>query len=481
MVPPTPHDSANEDDVFANLTDDLGEAETPLFAPSTVPTGGSGEWKPPKAGDIVHGRFDYRIQKQLGTGGFGLVCLAETLNDGSGGDAAEPPPPQVAIKFFHAPGSSASMLMKRELSSVLALRHDRIPRLHDWNANESSVFTVMDYFPAGSLKDSLPFTGPLCEEATWRLLADLLSALSAAHRACVLHLDIKPANVLLDGNGGFVLTDFGISQGSFVSRGVLPSGLGTLYFQSPEQRMEAHESFDVRTDLWGVGITAWSACTGITAFSRPELHRLPDSGATHGLPSLRQFRADASPELDAVIMDMLAFDASNRPGSADEVLVRVQNHASRSGFDSRIMAAACRGGVDDIQMAELLESLLDPLWSSVCRAPGFERYIARYSAGDILCREGERSYQAFLLLKGRVEVRRGDRHIITESREGVFIGEVATLIGGVRTATLAARGEVWVALFNAAELERFVTCNPAVGIRLIKSLAERVARESAAE
>ena len=68
-------------------------------------------------------------------------------------------------------------------------------------------------FPAGSLADARPSTGRFDEAQTWRLITDLLSALSAAHRASILHLDVKPSNVLLDGNGGFVLTDFSWRSG----------------------------------------------------------------------------------------------------------------------------------------------------------------------------------------------------------------------------------------------------------------------------
>ena len=129
----------------------------------------------------------------------------------------------------------------------------------------------------------------------------------------------------------------------------------------------------------------------------------------------------------------------------------------------------------------LVESLVDPLWASICGQPGFRKYFVQFADGNTLCRERDKSYHAFVLLKGRVRVERDGRLLTTETREGTFLGEVTALTGTSRTATLRAEGPVWAIVLNAAELEKFVTCNPAVGIRLIKSLAERVARESSAQ
>jgi CRP-like cAMP-binding protein len=90
--------------------------------------------------------------------------------------------------------------------------------------------------------------------------------------------------------------------------------------------------------------------------------------------------------------------------------------------------------------------------------------------------EGERSYYAFLLLRGTVVVSKGGREVARVSGEGRFLNEVATLTGLPRSATMHAVGTVWACVLNAAELERFVTCNPAIGLRVIRSLAVRLSR-----
>ena len=95
-----------------------------------------------------------------------------------------------------------------------------------------------------------------------------------------------------------------------------------------------------------------------------------------------------------------------------------------------------------------------------------------------ICTERERSHTAYLLLQGSVRILQDDRVVAVERREGTFLGEVSTLTGARRTAGMQADGTVYMCVLNAAELEQFVTGNPAVGIRIIRSMAERIVRET---
>jgi serine/threonine protein kinase len=367
-------------------------------------------------------------------------------------------------------------LLKRELSSLLAMQHDRIPRVYDWSIEGDYAFVVMEFFPSGSLKDKMPFPGAVEEAAVWRLLADLLTALSAAHKASILHLDIKPGNVLLDGNGGYVLTDFGVSQASRMNRGMIPMGVGTPGYQAPEQREGEFAKYDLRTDLWGVGATAYSMATGIDLAEQRHLLRDGSEGETFGLPPISDSRMFFSKELEDVVMSMLQIDPARRPGSVAEVLARVQAIVSGSGFDADTVAATRRSNVDDAEVEALIEDLVDPLMLSICRGRGFDRYFVKFEDGEPLCSEGEKSYYAFLLLRGTVRVSRAGEEIALLSREGTFLGEVATLTGLERTASMTAVGTVWACVLNAAELERFVTSNPAIGLRVIRDMARRLSR-----
>ncbi len=429
-------------------------------------------------GDVLSARYRYRLVRRLGKGGFGSVFLADSLETRNEADS---PPPQVAIKVIgSARNPQARSSLKRELAALLSIRHDRIPKLYDWSIEGDPAFVALQYFPAGSLSDARPFMGPFNEEQTWRLITDLVSALSAAHRASILHLDVKPSNVLLDGNGGFVLTDFGVSHSSRMSKGLLHQGqiavgLGTHGYRAPEQDSFTIQSFDLRTDLWGVGATAWSLYTGIDLNRRQDVLRRKESGNVFGLPRLSDVALRCPPPLEEIIMDLLYIDPTLRPGGALEVLTHVKSVASGFGLDSRTVVNARRANADPAEIRAVIESLVDPLWASICRSPGFDRFFARFDDGEVLSTHGDQAHHTLLLLKGEVRVELGGRLIDVESREGNMLGAISTLTGAKREVTLRADGPVWVCIFNEAELEQLATCNPAVAVRMIRNLAGRVA------
>ena len=434
----------------------------------------------PQPGDVVEARHRYRLEHRLGKGGFGSVFLASRLDGPS--PAAETPPREVAVKVLGpATGEHARTTLKRELGALLAIEHPGIPRLYDWNVDTEPAFAVLEYFPAGSLSDVWPLIGRFDEEQTWRLMSDLLSALGAAHRASILHLDVKPSNVLLDGNGGFVLTDFGVAQAPRMSRGLLQQGhllvgLGTHGYRAPEQADHSLGSFDLRTDLWGVGATAWALYTGIDLNKRQDVLRHKEPGNIFGLQRLSDVRIHCPPPLEEVVMGLLFIDPARRPGGASEVLSRIRAIADGFGLDSQTVAAARRDSADPEEVRALVESLVDPLWSSICRSPGFQSYFVKFGDGEEISRSGFQTHHTYLLLRGEVEVVRGEEIVAVESREGTFLCAVSTFTGVPRRVTLRARGEVWVCIFNEAELEQLVTCNPAVAVRMIRSLTNRIAK-----
>lgn len=434
---------------------------------------GEADLPTPGFGALLRGRYRYRIGRPLGRGAFGSVFLARCL-DGDERDGG--PPEEVAIKILADAEGAAGDLVRRELSALLALSHDRIPRVYDWSLEGDAPFVALEYFPDGSLRDYMRVAGPADEHQVWRLLGNLLSALDVAHRAALLHLDIKPANVLLDGSGGFVLTDFGVSQASHVSRGLQSFSAGTRGYRAPEQRTGSFDAYDLRTDLWGVGATAWAFAAGVDLARREDLLRSGAGGDGCGLPPLSELRPGIAADLEAVITSLLAVDPARRPGSVAEVRARVGSAVSGSAYDAATFAASRPVRVDEGEIERVVGELMDPLLIDLCRRPAVRGAFVRFEDGEALCEEGEHSYYAFLLLRGAVVVSRDGRPFTRISREGSFLGEVAALTGMPRTASMHAAGPVFAAVLNAAELERLVTANPALGLRVIRSLAHRLAK-----
>ncbi|MBI1290863.1 protein kinase [bacterium] len=433
-------------------------------------------------GDILVGRSEpgreatrYQLIMPLGQGGFGQVWKAQVLPD----DRMDSQLPyEVAIKIFSSPyGLAKSELKNRELSAMLAvhdLKTDRVPQVYDWAIGGDYEFVVMQYGDSGSLHELRYRMNMIDEPTAWRLLTDLLTAIKHAHAADILHLDVKPANVLLDGKGGFMLTDFGISQGNFVNSTIQYPGLGTPNYRAPEQEVADEEKIGSRTDLYGIGSTVWAAFCGFDLSSKrcPNL-MLPATSPTT-LPAARLYREHASEDLCVILDALLARDPAGRPGGAAEVLEMIAERRNQ-GSKSTSTSAIRRYRIHSQEAVEkVLNTMIDPLWQVLLRERLDELKFARFEDGEYLCVHGEKSYTAFLLLSGSVVVEREDRVLAEETREGTFIGEIATLTGGTRTASVRAKGQVWTCVFNAAELERFVMCNPAVAIRMIRSLAKRV-------
>ncbi len=421
----------------------------------------------PAAGDVVTGRVSFRLHGPLGEGGYGSVLLAEPID-------APDLPERVAVKLL-SPRLAADTrrdALRRELSSLLAVDHPCIPRVYDWTVDGDPPFVAMAWYRRGSLLDRLEAEGMLPDEDLLRLLDDLLSALSAARRAGLLHLDVKPANVLCRDDGGFVLTDFGTAQAA--SSEAAQSGStsrGSRGYAAPEQGRGHDGALDLRTDLYGIGATAWAAATGIDLASPRGIGLLSRSrDQPRTLPPVRELRPGVPAAVAALIDPLLARDPADRP--SDPATVHARLVAYR---DDRSSAGEGRGRrLPPEALGPIADALLDPLWSAVLassRAP----HLTAFDDGELLVAEGESSHHAFVLLQGQVEVLRGGAPLAVASREGAFLGEVAALTGGQRTADLRARGPVVVMVLDLMGLERLVAGNPAVGVRLVHTLAERLA------
>ncbi len=429
------------------------------------------------------GRFNYRLDRHLGFGGFGSVYVGTRLNPIQPiTDGETTPPETVAVKVFHSDdGKNPLDSMNRELAALLALRHHRIPRIYDWGSQDFGHFIVMEFCPSGSLRTALATVGQMPEATLLRLMQDMLEAMVAAHAASLLHLDIKPSNILLDGAGGFLLTDFGLAEAISVSGKAGSSlGIGTRGYQSPEQSLYRLDEFDSRTDLWGLGATLWALATGVDLTRDYMIPRQREAdGEDHSLPPIEMWRPRFPKELSGLINHMTAVAKSDRPGGAMEVLNRVRSFTRGIPLGSDAEAMKRRTRISQVEVDQVISSLRDPLLASIAKAFEFDQFIVRFDDGEVVFKEGETAAYAFLLLAGRVVVERGGKVLAAEEREGTFFGEVATLTGSTRTAGIRAIGTTYAAIFNQAQLEHLIALNPPLALRLVKLLAERVIRESA--
>ncbi len=261
----------------------------------------------------------YEIIRSLGEGSFGSVWLAREVNTGK----------QVAIKFYsHRRGLDWSLL-SREVEKLAVLYTSRnVVGLLGVGWDHDPPYFVMEYLENGSLAQVLR-NGPLPPEQAVRIAQSIARALVHAHGSGILHCDVKPANVLLDGNQEARLGDFGQSR---LSNDQSPA-LGTLFYMSPEQAdLEAVP--DARWDVYALGALLYHMLCGQAPF-RTELNEarlrsassLPERLATYQqiigrspLPDAHRQQPGVDRLLEQVVDRCLQPDPARRYPNAQAVL-----------------------------------------------------------------------------------------------------------------------------------------------------------------
>jgi serine/threonine protein kinase len=217
-----------------------------------------------QAGRVIGGR--YSLTDVLGRGGMGTVWLAtdQVLER------------QVALKevTFSVDLSDEDRRVLRERTmrearAAARLVHPCVTTVYDVVEDDGKPWLVMEHVSARSLQEILEERGPLFPDAVARIGLDMLAALEAAHEAGIVHRDVKPANVLVDRDGGACLTDFGIAtatgDSSLTTGGAL---IGSPSYMAPERANG--EQPGPAVDLWSLGATLYAAVEGRPPFDRGE-------------------------------------------------------------------------------------------------------------------------------------------------------------------------------------------------------------------
>ena len=207
----------------------------------------------------------YRVVRQLGRGGMGSVWLAE--------DTALDNHP-VAVKMLPAvlvADRRAFRQLKDEALVSMRLVHPSVVQVRSFEENGGNPFLVSDYVDGRTLDDVLAERGRLPEEEALRLLAPVAAALDWAHRAGVVHRDVKPANVMVRRDGTPFVLDFGIAREvqETLTRVTGRLSSGTLLYMSPEQLRGAEAR--PAQDVYSFAATAYECLSGSPPFTRGQV------------------------------------------------------------------------------------------------------------------------------------------------------------------------------------------------------------------
>jgi serine/threonine-protein kinase len=266
----------------------------------------------PRPGDVVAG---YRVESRIGRGGMGVVLLAEhqTLRR------------QAALKIIArelADDKSFRERFLREARIAAALTHPNIVTVYDAGEIDGLLYIAMQYVPGPDLAAILREERRLGPYRVLDIGRQVAAALDAAHVAGLIHRDVKPANVLIDGRHAY-LTDFGLTKdrGSRAGDSLTRVGevVGTTHYLAPEQ-VEGRKEVDGRADVYALACLIYHTLTGEVPFPRDNDMAVLYAHLHDDPPKLTDKRKGLPEGLDAVIQKAMDKSPERRFSTCEELI-----------------------------------------------------------------------------------------------------------------------------------------------------------------
>ena len=292
-----------------------------------------------KVGTILRGI--YRIDSYLSSGGFGNTYVATNVEFEE----------RVAIKEFFMKGVTQrddnqttvsvsntdnhnSFLeqrekFKKEARRIRQLNNPHIVRVHDLFEENGTAYYVMDYVDGENLSDRLKRTGkPMTEDEVNQILPQILDALKSIHDAGIWHLDLKPANIMIDKSGNVKLIDFGASKQLNTQKGGATTSTAISYTNgyAPREQMEQnYDKFGPWTDIYALGATLYNLLTN----KRPPLPTDIDDDMSEDKHIALPFPDSTSTGMKQLVLQLMETNRVQRPQSIPDIPILSSWNASK--------------------------------------------------------------------------------------------------------------------------------------------------------
>ncbi|MBI1369216.1 MAG: protein kinase [Planctomycetes bacterium] len=250
---------------------------------------------------------DFLLTAVIGTGAAGIVCRAfdENLHR------------QVAMKILRADAESSALTQacQSEARALAALNHPNVVQVHSIGEYRGQPYIVMELLDGGSVEKKM-LTDKADETACLDLAIHVAEGLEAARQVGLVHMDVKPANILYDRHGNAKLIDFGVAR---IARKSSDEIAGTPYYVAPE--VVRGKPADQQADIYSLGATLFHLLAHRPPFAGSKATAVISARLKAPAPPLTDFRSDLHDRTIAVVARMLEADPADRYANYDDLLV----------------------------------------------------------------------------------------------------------------------------------------------------------------
>lgn len=303
----------------------------------------------PLIGRLVDGR--YRVRARIARGGMATVYVATDLRLER----------RVALKVMHSHLSDDTVFQSRfiqEARAAARLADPHVVNVFDQGQDGEMAYLVMEYLPGITMRELLREQKRLSIPQTITIMDAVLSGLAAAHRAGIVHRDVKPENVLLAEDGRIKIGDFGLARATSANTATGQMLLGTIAYLAPE--LVTRGTADARSDIYALGIMLYEMLVGEQPYKGEQPMQIAYQHATDSVPR-PSAKNPAIPEpLDELVMWATERNPDDRPTDARVMLDRLREIEKELGVFPHVVRAPAPGivavdeGVDSGELTKVM-------------------------------------------------------------------------------------------------------------------------------